>query len=85
VGFEEGEGGQLFAVVGQEKVPLPPGHYYWHAAEQGKLCAGQKVEWALWKAGQTTAVALLIVGVVVVCAGVVVLYAMAASHSPSSL
>lgn len=30
VGFERDEKGQLFAVAGEEKIPLPDGHYCWH-------------------------------------------------------
>jgi hypothetical protein len=30
VGFERDDKGQLFAVAGEEKIPLPDGHYCWH-------------------------------------------------------
>jgi hypothetical protein len=30
VGFERDEKGQLFAVAGEEKIPLADGHYCWH-------------------------------------------------------
>jgi hypothetical protein len=30
VGFERDDKGQLFAVAGDEKIPLPDGHYCWH-------------------------------------------------------
>jgi hypothetical protein len=84
VGFEKGEDGQLFAVVGEEKIPLPPGRYCWHATPEAPLPGGQRVVGFLTKAGK--AGTEIVVGVVIlaVCAGVVVLYLMCAGNSGSS-
>jgi hypothetical protein len=33
IGFEKGNNEQLFAVAGEEKIPLDPGRYCWHVTE----------------------------------------------------
>lgn len=34
VGFERDSSGQLFAVAGEEKIPLPAGRYCWHVTQE---------------------------------------------------
>jgi hypothetical protein len=86
VDFEQGDGGQLFARIGDEKIPLPPGRYCWRsqpAAGEGaeKLTRGRRVVLALHKAGQVAGEVVIWVVVVCVVAGLLILYAMAAGHS----
>jgi hypothetical protein len=85
VGFEKGEDGQLFAVVGEEKFPLPPGRYCWRAipeppAPGPELSAGQKVVWALHKTGETVSEVVLITVIICFFAGVLFAYVMAAGN-----
>ncbi len=90
VGFERGEDGQLLAVIGEEKVPLPPGRYCWCALPESALpeiavpgptlSAGQKVVWVLRKAGETAGDVLLFVVVLAVVAGVLYVYLLAGGH-----
>jgi hypothetical protein len=88
VGFEEGPDGQLFARIGEEKIPLPPGRYCWRAIPDGlapgeKPPVRQKVKWALCKVGEAATEVVLVVGVVALCAGLVALFVLASGNSSS--
>jgi hypothetical protein len=86
VGFEEGSDGQLFAVVGEEKIPLPPGNYCWRCTERESapevpLTGGEKVKYVLYRTGETVGVIVLVVTGVAVCAGVLALFVVCMAHS----
>src|SRR5262249_14043205 len=83
VDFEKGESGQLFARIGDEKIPLPPGHYCWrnYPAKGEGPTRWQRAELALNKAGNFACEVVLLTGLLCLGAGLVVLYVMAAGHS----
>jgi hypothetical protein len=86
VGFEKGADGQLFAVVGEDKIPLPPGNYSWRTTEgepapKVPLTGTEKVKYVLCRTGETVGEIVLVVIGVAVCAGVVALFVVCMAHS----
>jgi hypothetical protein len=86
VGFEKGADGQLFAVVGEDKIPLPPGHYSWRTTEgepapKVPLTGKEKVGYVLYRTGEIVGEIVLLTIIVVVCAGVLALYVVCMAHS----
>jgi hypothetical protein len=55
VGFERDGSGQLFAVAGEEKIPLADGHYCWHITPETEYRGMERV---LHEAGENTLAAV---------------------------
>jgi hypothetical protein len=70
VGFERNDGGQLFAVAGEEKIPLPDGHYCWHVTPETEYRGMERI---LHEAGENT---LTLVGLPFAVAGSALFLAM---------
>jgi hypothetical protein len=51
VGFEKSTDGQLFAVAGEEKIPLNPGRYSWHIEPSSEYTGAR---WFFHEAGERT-------------------------------
>jgi hypothetical protein len=57
VGFEKGADGQLLAVAGREKIPVPEGRYCWHVSPETEYQGAQRI---LHETGETATMIVLV-------------------------